>query len=89
MRGRYREVGLNVGDSRTPIIPIVVRDSLKAIQVWRSLFDAGVYVYVAIPPAVPAGQAILRTSYMATHTNDQMDRVLDSFTEVERAHQLL
>ncbi len=89
MRGRYREVGLNVGDSRTPIIPIVVRDSLKAIQVWRSLFDAGVYVNVAIPLAVPAGQAILRTSYMATHTNDQMDRVLDAFTEVERAHQLL
>ena len=89
MRERYRELGLNIGDSRTPIIPIVIGDSLKAMQVWRSLFDAGVYVNVAIPPAVPAGQAILRTSYMATHTDDQMGRVIDAFAAVGRAHGLI
>ena len=89
MRERYRDLGLDVGDSRTPIIPICIGDSLKAMQVWRSLFDAGVYVNVAIPPAVPTGQAILRTSYMATHTDDQMDRVIDAFNTVGEEHGLI
>ena len=89
MRERYRDLGLDIGDSRTPIIPICIGDSLKAMQVWRSLFDAGVYVNVAIPPAVPAGQAILRTSYMATHTDDQMDRVIDAFNTVGEEHGLI
>jgi 8-amino-7-oxononanoate synthase len=89
MRERYRELGFNIGDTRTPIIPIVIGDSLKAMQVWRSLFDAGIYVNVAIPPAVPVGQAILRTSYMATHTDDQMDRVIDAFTAVGKEHGLI
>jgi len=82
MRERYRDLGFNVGESRTPIIPICIGDSLQAMQVWRSLFDAGVYVNVAIPPAVPVGQALLRTSYMATHTDQQMDRVIDAFAVV-------
>ncbi len=89
MRERYRDLGFNVGDSRTPIIPIFIGDSLKAMQVWRSLFDSGVYVNVAIPPAVPVGQSLLRTSYMATHTDEQMDRVIDAFTAVGREHGLI
>jgi len=50
---------------------------LKAIGMWKALFDAGVYTNVAVPPAVPAGSAVLRTSYMAAHTDEQMDRVID------------
>ena len=89
MREQYRDLGFNVADSQTPIIPICIGDSLKAMQVWRSLFDAGVYVNVAIPPAVPTGQALLRTSYMATHTEEQMDRVVEVFTTVGRAQGLI
>ena len=89
MRERYRDLGFDIGESRTPIIPICIGDSMKAMQVWRSLFDAGVYVNVAIPPAVPTGQAILRTSYMATHTDDQMDRVIEAFAAVGRAQGLI
>jgi len=89
MRERYRGLGFDVGDSHTPIIPIFIGDSLKAMQVWRSLFDAGVYVNVAIPPAVPTGQALLRTSYMATHTEKQMDRVIDAFVSVGKEHGLI
>jgi len=89
MRERYRDLGFDVGESRTPIIPIFIGDSLKAMQVWRSLFDAGVYVNVAIPPAVPTGQALLRTSYMATHTEEQMDRVISAFSDVGKEHELI
>ncbi len=89
MRERYRDLGLDVGASRTPIVPVFIGDSLKAMRVWRALFDAGIYVNVAIPPAVPTGKALLRTSYMATHTDEQMDRVLDAFAAVGRAQGLI
>ena len=84
MRSAYRDLGFDVGRSETPVIPIRIGDSLEAMRVWRALFDAGIYVNVAIPPAVPAGQALLRTSYMATHTDEQMDRVLEAFATVGR-----
>ncbi len=89
MRARYTEIGLDVGDSRTPIVPVFIGDSLRAMRVWRSLVDAGVYTNVAIPPAVPAGRALLRTSYMATHSEDQMDRVIKAFEVVGREHGLI
>ena len=79
MRRGYRDLGFDVGRSETPIIPIFIGDQLKTMQMWKALFDAGVYTNVALPPAVPAGASILRTSYMATHTDAQMDRVLKVF----------
>ena len=89
MRSGYRELGFNIGETETPIIPIVVGDSLETLKVWRALFDAGVYTNVAIPPAVPPGKSLLRTSYMATHTEEQMRRVLDVFAAVGRAQGLI
>jgi len=89
MRVRYRDLGFDIGESQTPIIPIFIGDGLQAMQVWKSLFDAGVYTNVAIPPAVPPGKALLRTSYMATHTQEQMDRVLDAFVAVGREHGMI
>jgi len=85
MRRDLRALGFDIGESETPIIPIFIGDSLDAMRAWRTLFDAGVYVNVAIPPAVPQGKALLRTSYMATHTDEQMDRVLETFATVGRA----
>ncbi len=85
MRRELRQLGFNIGESETPIIPIFIGDSLKTMHAWRALFDAGVYVNVAIPPAVPPGKALLRTSYMATHTDAQMDRVLGLFASVGRS----
>jgi len=89
MRRDLRDLGFDIGDSQTPIIPIFIGDSLDAMRMWRALFDAGVYVNVAIPPAVPPGKALLRTSYMATHTDDQMDQVLKTFAAVGRAQGLI
>lgn len=85
MRREFVRLGFDVGESQTPIIPIFIGDSLATMKAWRALFDAGVYVNVAIPPAVPPGKALLRTSYMATHTEAQMDRVLETFCAVGRS----
>ena len=68
----------------TPIVPVLVGDDWKAALLWRALYDAGVYVNVAIHPAVPPGGALLRTSVMATHETAVLDRALDAFAAVKR-----
>jgi 7-keto-8-aminopelargonate synthetase-like enzyme len=55
---------------------------MKAITTWKTLFDAGVYVNVVVSPAVPQGRQLLRTSYMAIHTDEQLNRVLGVFEQV-------
>ncbi len=89
MRAGYREIGYDVGASRTPIVPVLVGSALDAMRLWKAIFDAGVYTNVAIPPAVPEGKSLLRTSYMATHTDDQCEDVLRIFADVGKAHGIL
>ncbi len=79
-----RELGFDTGHSETPVIPIVVGDMFKALEMWRRLFESGVYTNVVLPPAVPPGRALLRTSYMATHTEKQLDFALSVFEKVGR-----
>ena len=67
----------------TPIVPVLVGDDWKAVLLWRALFDAGVYVNVALHPAVPPGGALLRTSVMATHDHATLDRALERFAAVK------
>jgi 8-amino-7-oxononanoate synthase len=69
----------------TPIVPVLVADDWKAALLWRALYDAGVYVNVALHPAVPPGGALLRTSVMATHEQSVLDRALETFGGVKRA----
>ncbi|HEY75843.1 MAG TPA: aminotransferase class I/II-fold pyridoxal phosphate-dependent enzyme [Thermoflexia bacterium] len=85
MRKGFRELGFNVGNSQTPIVPVIIGEDMTTFQFWRMLFDAGVYTNPVISPAVPEGQALLRTSYMATHTDEQLDFVLEAFAKVGRA----
>ena len=75
-------LGFDIGKSETPIIPIVIKDSSKVYQMCRLLYEKGVFVNPVISPAVPPGRELLRTSYMATHTEEQLDRVLEAFQEV-------
>ncbi len=82
MRNAYRAMGLDVGASATPIVPIIVGDTLEALKLWKALFEAGVYTNVAMPPAVPDGKSLLRTSYMATHKQEHMDQVLQVLSDV-------
>ena len=63
----------------TPVVPVVVGDDWKAAQLWKALYDAGVYTNVALYPAVERGSALLRTSVMATHEREHLDRALDVF----------
>ena len=65
-------------------VPVLVRDDWKAVMLWKALYDAGVYVNVAIYPAVQRGGALLRTSVMATHTIDQIDFCLEAFGTIGR-----
>jgi 8-amino-7-oxononanoate synthase len=67
----------------TPIVPVHVGDDWKAVMLWKALYDAGVYVNVAIYPAVQRGGALLRTSVMATHEPEHLDRALDIFERVK------
>jgi 8-amino-7-oxononanoate synthase len=68
----------------TPIVPVLVADDWKAVFLWKALYDAGVYVNVALHPAVPPGGALLRTSVMATHDRPVLDRALDVFGRVKQ-----
>jgi 8-amino-7-oxononanoate synthase len=72
-------------EALTPIVPVVVGDDWKAVLLWRALYDAGVYVNVALHPAVPPAGALLRTSVMATHDRATLDRALAAFGEVKAA----
>ncbi|MEW6142316.1 MAG: aminotransferase class I/II-fold pyridoxal phosphate-dependent enzyme [Chloroflexota bacterium] len=82
MRQEFQRLGFNIGKSTTPIVPIVVGDVYRAIMTWKLLFDKGVFVNVALSPAVPEGRELLRTSFMATHTDEQLDYVIDVFRSV-------
>ncbi len=82
MREGFHQLGFNIGDSVTPIIPIMIGDDDKTFLTWKLLFEEGVFVNPVISPAVSAGRQLLRTSYMATHTDEQLDQVLEIFEKV-------
>jgi 8-amino-7-oxononanoate synthase len=69
----------------TPVVPVEVGDDWKAVFLWKALYEAGVFVNVAIHPAVPPSGALLRTSVMATHDRDTLDRALEVFGRVKRS----
>jgi len=82
MRKELSRLGFDIGKSVSPIIPIMVRDDMRTIFAWKILFDTGVFVNPVISPAVPEGSQLLRTSYMATHTQDQLNRVLELYAQM-------
>lgn len=82
MHEGYRSLGYDIGETVTPIIPIIIRDEMQTLEMWKQLYEAGVYTNCVIPPGVAPGMSLLRTSYMATHTDEQMDRVLETFAVV-------
>jgi 8-amino-7-oxononanoate synthase len=82
MRKGFTELGFNIGNSVTPVIPIIIGEDERTFLMWKKLFDNGVFVNAVISPAVTPGHQLLRTSYMATHTDEQMDKVLEVFKKV-------
>lgn len=84
MHKGFRTLGFHIGTTETPIVPILIGDEQKAFFFAQRLFDSGVFATPAIYPAVRRGQAIIRTSYMATHTPQQLDYVLETFERIAR-----
>lgn len=83
MRDGLRANNVNIiAIDQTPIIPIYTYEDEKAFTACKLLFDRGVYVNPVVSPATPVGQALLRTSYTATHTTEQMDKAIDKIVEV-------
>ncbi len=89
MREGFKEAGFNVWTSQAPIIPVVIgKDMSTAFRFWTDLLEEGVFVNPIVPwrGAVAGGFAIMRTSYMATHTDDDLDHILSAFERVGRRH---
>ncbi len=82
-------LGFDTGSSETPVIPLVVGDDMTAFRMTIRLQEEGVFVNPVISPAVPLGRAMLRTSYMATHTREHLDRALEAFAKVGRELQVI
>ena len=83
MRAGLKANNVNIiSIDETPIIPIYTYEDEKAFTACKLLFDRGVYVNPVVSPATPVGQALLRTSYTATHTESQMDRAIEKIVEV-------
>lgn len=89
MRAGLRALGFDIGESETPIIPIRIGEEVRTAVFWKDLLENGVYTNAVVVPAVPRGQAMLRTSYIATHTDEQLERALDLFGELGRRHGII
>ncbi len=89
MRNGFKEMGFRIIDSRTAIVPVVLGEDDLVFTFWRKLFDAGVFVNAFISPGVPPGMAMLRTSYMATHEEKHLNRILELFSDIGKEMGLL
>ncbi|MDO9324660.1 MAG: pyridoxal phosphate-dependent aminotransferase family protein [Methanoregula sp.] len=77
MMKAFKQMGFDTGVAETPIIPLVIGEMELTFMMWKTLFDEGVFVNSVVPPATTPGRCLIRTSYMATHTDEMLDRVLD------------
>jgi len=89
MREELTNLGFDIGLSETPIVPIIIGKEMKTFNFWKDLLAAGVYTNPIIPNAVPRGRSLLRTSYMATHTQEQLDFCLEQFEKYGKKHRII
>ncbi len=85
MREGFRSQGFNIIEGETGIVPVIIGDDPKTFTFWRALFDAGVFVNAFISPGVPNGMQMLRTSFMASHEDKHLNRILEVFGEIGRS----
>ena len=82
MRREFKKLGFKIIESKTGIVPVIIGDDFKTFVFWRKLFDAGVFVNAFIAPGVMQGMQMMRTSFMATHEKQHLDRILELFKEI-------
>ena len=85
----FRNMGCEIGNTSTPIIPLFIRDNNKTFRITRALFDEGVFVNPVVSPAVPSDSTLIRFSLMATHTKEQLDFALDKIQKCFKRYDLL
>lgn len=83
------ELGFNTGDSQTPIIPVIIGEDMPTFNFWKRLYENGLFTNPVISPAVPPGTSRIRTSYMATHTDEELDQVLHVFEKVGKEFRII
>ncbi|MDR1400910.1 MAG: pyridoxal phosphate-dependent aminotransferase family protein [Endomicrobium sp.] len=89
MKSAFQAMGYDTGHSQSPVIPLFVGSDLIAFKMWRMLFDEGVFASPVVTPAVQEGRSIIRTSYMATHSDDNLDFILEKFEKVGKQFNIL
>lgn len=85
----FRNMGCEIGNTSTPIIPLFIRDDYKTYHVVRDLFDEGLFVNPVVSPAVAPQDTLIRFSLMATHSKAQVEYALDKFQKVFRKYELI
>jgi 8-amino-7-oxononanoate synthase len=80
----FRSIGFDTGVAETPIIPVLIGDDMTCFTFWTKLFEAGIYANPVVSPAVPPGRAMIRTSYMSSHEDQQLDHVLEVFERIAK-----
>jgi 8-amino-7-oxononanoate synthase len=81
---RFKELGFNTGETRTPIIPIIIGDDTLTFSMWKALYEAGLFTTPVVSPAVPPKRSLLRVVVSATHTREQLDRALNILEDCAR-----
>ncbi|MEW6056841.1 MAG: aminotransferase class I/II-fold pyridoxal phosphate-dependent enzyme [Bdellovibrionota bacterium] len=89
MKREFTAMGFDTLNSQTPVIPVLIGDDIKAFVFTKALYEHGVFATPVVKPAVPEGMALIRTSYMATHTDEDLDYVLEVFHKLGKQFELI
>lgn len=89
MHKGFRDLGFDIGATETPVVPIMIGDDMICFKFWRALSDAGIFANPVVPPAVGPGMSLIRTSYTATHTTDQLDQILEIFSKLGKKYGII
>jgi 8-amino-7-oxononanoate synthase len=82
MRQGLKAMGYRVGEHDSAVVPVIIGDTDNVLVMWKALFEAGVFVNAFVRPGVPPGMEMLRTSYMATHEDEHLDKILNVFCDI-------
>jgi 8-amino-7-oxononanoate synthase len=85
VRQGLKEMGYEVKDGRTAIVPVLIYDDEKAFKLWKAIYDGGVFVNVFVSPATPPNSAMMRNSFMATHNDNHLDQILEVYKKAGKA----